>query len=147
MTEDKMVGWHQLNGHEFEQAPGDGEGQGSLACYSPWGLKDSGTTERLDNSCMFDPEGSQPLPRVSQVQGGERTNLSQVTVKYPCPPCDCTGRPQGKANSLWSLEFCISEQSPGERRKVLEWNEDLLGTSTLGPGSLGKRTLSMSMKI
>ena len=37
MTEDEMVGWyHQLNGHEFEQAPGDGEGQGSLACCSPW---------------------------------------------------------------------------------------------------------------
>ena len=34
MTEDEMVGWHhQLNGHEFEQAVGDGEGQGSLACY------------------------------------------------------------------------------------------------------------------
>ena len=35
-TEDEMVGWHhRLNGHEFEQAPGDGEGQGSLACCSP----------------------------------------------------------------------------------------------------------------
>ena len=35
-TEDEMIGWHhQLNGHEFEQTPGDGEGQGSLACYSP----------------------------------------------------------------------------------------------------------------
>ena len=39
-TEDEMVGWHhQLNGHEFEQALGDGEGQGSLACYSPWGCR------------------------------------------------------------------------------------------------------------
>ena len=37
ITEDKMVGWHhQLNGYEFEQAPGDGEGQGILACCSPW---------------------------------------------------------------------------------------------------------------
>ena len=37
MTEDKMVGWHhQLNGHEFEQAPRVGDGQGSLACCSPW---------------------------------------------------------------------------------------------------------------
>ena len=37
MTEDEMVGWHhQLNGHEFEQAPGDGEGQGSQACCSAW---------------------------------------------------------------------------------------------------------------
>jgi len=39
MTEDEMVGWHhQLNGHEFEQTPRVGEGQGSLACCSPWGL-------------------------------------------------------------------------------------------------------------
>ena len=40
-TENEMIGWHhQLNGHEFEQAPGDGEGQGSLACCSPWGHKE-----------------------------------------------------------------------------------------------------------
>ena len=38
MTEDEMVGWHhRLNGREFEQAPGDGEGQGSMTCCSPWG--------------------------------------------------------------------------------------------------------------
>ena len=41
MTEDEMAGWyHQLNGHEFEQALGNGEGQGSLACCSPWGHKE-----------------------------------------------------------------------------------------------------------
>ena len=46
MTEDKIVGWHhQLDGREFEQAPGDSEGQGSLACCSPWGCKESDTTE------------------------------------------------------------------------------------------------------
>ena len=39
---------HQLNGHEFEQVPGGGDGQGSLACCSPWGYKESDTTERLD---------------------------------------------------------------------------------------------------
>ena len=44
-TEDEVVGWHhRLNGHEFEQTPGDGEGQGSLACYSSWGCKESDTT-------------------------------------------------------------------------------------------------------
>ena len=38
MTEDKVFGWrHQLNGHEFEQTPGDSEGQGSMVCCSPWG--------------------------------------------------------------------------------------------------------------
>ena len=51
MTEDEMVGWHhQLDGHEFEQAPGDGEGQGSLVCHSPRGRKESGMTEWLDNN-------------------------------------------------------------------------------------------------
>ena len=46
-----MVGWHhQLNGHEFEQTPGDSEGQGNLACCSPWGHKESDTTEWLNNN-------------------------------------------------------------------------------------------------
>ena len=49
MTEDEMVGWHhRLNGHEFEQALGVGDGQGSLACCCPWGLKESDMTERLN---------------------------------------------------------------------------------------------------
>ena len=51
MTENEMVGWQdQLNGHEFEQTLGDGEGQGSLVCCSPWGCKDSDTAERLNNN-------------------------------------------------------------------------------------------------
>ena len=51
MTKDEMVGWyHQLNGHEFEQTLGEGEGQGSLVCCSPWGLKKSDTTEQLNNN-------------------------------------------------------------------------------------------------
>ena len=49
--EDEMVGWHhRLNGHEFEQTLGDGEGQGSLVCCSPWGHKESDTTERLNRN-------------------------------------------------------------------------------------------------
>ena len=51
MTEDKMVGWyHQLNGLEFEQALGDGNGQWSLAYCSPWGCKELDMTEQLNNS-------------------------------------------------------------------------------------------------
>ena len=46
MAEDEMVGWlHQLNGQKFEQTPGDGEGQGNLACCYPWGHKESDMTE------------------------------------------------------------------------------------------------------
>ena len=45
VAEDEMIGWHHwLNGHEFEQTLEDTEGQGSLACCSPWGRKDSDTT-------------------------------------------------------------------------------------------------------
>ena len=45
-TESKMVGWHhRLNGHEFEQASGVGDGQGGLACCGPWGGKESDMTE------------------------------------------------------------------------------------------------------
>ena len=48
-TEDEMAGWHHwLDGHEFEQAPGVGDGQGSLVCCSPWGGKESDTTEWLN---------------------------------------------------------------------------------------------------
>ena len=51
MTEDEMVGWlHGLNGHEFEQVLGDGEGQGGLACCSPWGFKKLDITEPLNNN-------------------------------------------------------------------------------------------------
>ena len=48
MTEDEMFGWHQLDGHEFEQALGVGDGQGSLACYGPQGRKELDTTEQLN---------------------------------------------------------------------------------------------------
>ena len=49
MTEDEMAGWyHQLDGPEFESTPGDGDGQGGLACCDSWGPKESDTTERLN---------------------------------------------------------------------------------------------------
>ena len=49
MTEDEMVGWHHLlNGYEFEQALGVGDGQGSLVCCDSWGHKESDMTERLN---------------------------------------------------------------------------------------------------
>ena len=57
MAEDELVGWHhQLNGHEFEQSRGDGEGQGNLVCCSPWGRKESDTIEQLTNDNK-NPEG------------------------------------------------------------------------------------------
>ena len=55
MTEDKMLGWHhRLDGCEFEQSPGDGEGQGSLVCCSSQGRKELDMTEQLDlDHCSF----------------------------------------------------------------------------------------------
>ena len=54
MTQDEIVAWHhQLNEHEFEQALENSEGQGSLVCCSPWGHKESGTTELLNSSKKF----------------------------------------------------------------------------------------------
>ena len=53
MTEDEVVGWHhRLNGHAFEEAPRDGEGQGSLACSSPWGHKELDMTNHLTTAII-----------------------------------------------------------------------------------------------
>ena len=61
-TEDEMVGWHHwLEGHEFEQAPWVGNGQGSLVCRSPWGRKESDTTEPLN----WTDEGMPSLPALT----------------------------------------------------------------------------------
>ena len=60
-----MVGWHhRLNGQEFEQAPGVDDGQGSLACCSPWGRKELDTTERLNTSIkiIYSPTPAISLP-------------------------------------------------------------------------------------
>ena len=59
MTEDEIVGWHhQLDEHEFEPALGVGDGQGSLACFSPWGHKELDTTERLNLNLDCSPSDS-----------------------------------------------------------------------------------------
>ena len=68
-----MVGWyHQLNGHEFEQALGDGEGLGSLACCSSWGRKELDMMERLNNNTKPEPN---PEPRASKPQSGPPAGL------------------------------------------------------------------------
>ena len=59
MTEDEMVGWHhRLDGRQFEQALGVGDGQGRLACCSPWGHKELDTTEQLNNILTKDSMSS-----------------------------------------------------------------------------------------
>ena len=71
-----MVGWHhRLDGHEFGQAPGVGDGQGGLACYGPWGCKESDTTERLNNSSNGYPS------RVLTLESGEYPPFQLNTPK------------------------------------------------------------------
>jgi len=67
-TEDEIVGWHhQLNGHEFEQTPGDGDGPKSLACCSPWGNKDSDMTEQLNSNIWSSPGRSWYMTQISWI--------------------------------------------------------------------------------
>ena len=84
VTEDEMVGWHRrLNGREFKQTLGDGEGQGSLACYS-WGLKELDVTEQPNNAMteLFPAassvlvDGEKPLSTVSAVGSWCESSLS-----------------------------------------------------------------------
>ena len=74
-TEDEMVGWHPwLNGHQFEQAPGNSEEQGSLVHCSPWGLKESDTTEQLNNNKL----STQLVLSTYPWSQGYRNKLSQI---------------------------------------------------------------------
>ena len=70
MTDDDMAGWHhQLDGREFEQALRTGDGQGSLACCSPWGRKESDTTKRLNNNNQDPQKLCNWLTVTEQVKG------------------------------------------------------------------------------
>ena len=76
MTEDETVGWHhRFNGHEFEQAQGDGEGQGSPVCCNPRGCKELDTTEQLNNN-----NNNNGIPPLS---GGLRTMDSIIITTVP----------------------------------------------------------------
>ena len=89
VTEDKMAGWHhQLNGPEFEQTPGDSEGQGNLACCSPWGLqrvRHNWASEQLMLGIIEDKRrrGQQRMRWLNSVTDSMDMNLSKLryTVK------------------------------------------------------------------
>ena len=77
MIEDEMVRWHhQLDEYEFEQALGVGDGQGGLACCSPWGHKESDTTERLNRTV--------PLAVQSAAMNASRSLLTPFTCECLC---------------------------------------------------------------
>ena len=106
-TEDGMVGWHHwLNRCEFEQTPGDVEGQRSLACCSPWGRKELDTTEWLNNK-----------PVHSFLQLGQDETLSQPCA---CPlygphaaylPLLFSHSVVSDAYSIWNLHYENTETS------------------------------------
>ena len=92
MTEDETVGWHhRLSEHEFEQAPGHSGGEGSPACCSPWGRKESHTTERLNNSnnnkstvrawCSFPATGQTISTGISEA--GNSDSLLALPTRIP----------------------------------------------------------------
>ena len=86
-----MVGWyHQLNEHEFEQTLGDSEGQGSLACCSPWGHKELDMTYRLNNNGT---QGRPPRDQRLFLQAGKGRSgkasvlgrAAQAPARFQCP--------------------------------------------------------------
>ena len=77
-TEDEMVGWHhQLNGHKFEQAPGVGDGQGSLACCSPWGRKELDSNELSAVSRGLGITVVFTIPRAKSWKGGRNSRTQK----------------------------------------------------------------------
>ena len=86
-----MVGWHhRLDGHEFEQAPEDGEGQGSLVCCSSGDHKELDTAERLNNNSIFGCAGSSLLAGFSPVVGSRGHYLAVVHGSH-CSGFFCCG--------------------------------------------------------
>ena len=114
MTEDEMGGWHhQLKACKSEQTPGDTEGQGSLACCSPWGYKESGMTERLNsNKSMTIPTNkgkpSNPIPKLEahSVGGvGTTRNHSDETCSW-----------ESSRSTLTSFQSCNFNYYSGQQR-------------------------------
>ena len=107
-----MVGWyHRLNGHEFEQTPGVGDGQGGLACCSPWGRKESDTTERLNGSSSS---------AARRARDGSRRGVCSWDEQGPPPPT-CWRRSSLFTDILEHQPFAggpvLNEQ--GGRRRLL----------------------------
>ena len=116
-TEDEMVEWHHLlDGHEFEQAPGVGHGQVSLACFSPWDRKESDTTERLHwlsgewpawkkhfskDPCVCEPENFYFTDSLFGSIFHTKSILCQSVGSRSC--CSGRGRNEGSCSKKWLL--------------------------------------------
>ena len=103
-TEDEMVGWHHwLYGHEFEWAPGVGDGQGSLACCSPWDHKESDMTEQMNWTELKSSVVIKPLPAVHEPQ--------ETQIWSPR-----SGRSPGEGNGRRHSHSSIRLENPMDRR-------------------------------
>ena len=105
VTQNEMVGWHyQINGHEFGQTRGDSEGQGSLVCCSPWGGKESDTTERLNNN--------NHLESTVLGTGGDLKKSNKISLVGHKEPVFSMRR-----YNKWTKCYCIYHIFPSMRRK------------------------------
>ena len=105
--EDEMVGWHhQINGHEFEQALGVGDGQGSLECCSPWGCKELDMTEHLNWTDWHQIVGTSRavlwLRSTHQLQGAWVRSLVRELKSYVCAHTHTNSLPD---TGLWCCFF------------------------------------------
>ena len=111
-AEDEMVGWHhQLDGHEFEQAPGI-DGQGSLVCWIPWGLKDAATTEWLNCTGM-----AYPCVAILGASSGKIQSLVLITQLGSHPKRSHPSHLMSLDSSEWSVIL----KTVSRLRHLLEW--------------------------
>ena len=98
MTENEMVGWHhRVDGHEFEQAPGVGDRQGSLVCCSPWGRKESDTTEWLN---WTELNWVRKISLISRMRNMWSPYLLYGQGSAPLCPCHCQYPLEAKSSCL-----------------------------------------------
>ena len=123
MTEDEIVGWHhRFNEHKFEQAPGFGDGQGYLACCSPWGHKELDMTDwtELNWGKIWRPPSwhiSKPCCSPSQFASLRFYNIAQMLCGFGAF-CFCL-RTQDLCGDLQSVELCPLESFWLSRQRTL----------------------------
>ena len=117
VKEDEMVGWHHwLNRHEFEQAPGDGEGQRGLACCSPWGRKELDTAEWINNN--------KSQPSENMLVWANKPPLILTSYKHTCSPSRTTAQEHGIpiGSGFWRSPWCPARPLPHQSGEhTLPW--------------------------
>ena len=119
MTEDEMVGWqHRLNGHEFEQTLGDGEGQGSQACCRPWGLQESDMIEwlnkiRQDTYTIITKSSIHPIIFASQKGKDSTPVLWKRTNKKEIANLCCDSRGRKESDTTERLNWTELKKNSG----------------------------------